>query len=42
VTSQVELPAQDTVAPEPTVVVQVEFPVQVTLQPSRHVPEQLV
>jgi hypothetical protein len=42
VTWQVELPAQDTVPPEPTVAVQVEFPVQLRLHPSRQVPEQLV
>jgi len=39
---QVALPLQDTLPLAPTVVVQVEFPVQLKLHESRHTPEQVV
>ena len=39
---QVALPLQDTLPLAPTVVVQVEFPVQLRLHESTHAPEQTV
>jgi hypothetical protein len=42
ITWQVELPLHDTLPLGPTVVVQVEFPLQLKLQESKHAPLQVV